>query len=121
MARATFPILRDLSTCYVSVLSDRWLFARRASTVQKVEQPASIAVLLVQLGTPDAPTPVALRRYLREFLSDRRVIDLPRWQWLPILHVAVLPRRPPRSAKLYGKIWTAEGSPLMAISKRQAD
>lgn len=77
-------------------------------------------VLLLQLGTPDAPTPGALRRYLHEFLSDRRVVDLPRALWWPILYLSVLPRRPARSARLYQKIWTADGSPLAVISNAQA-
>jgi protoporphyrin/coproporphyrin ferrochelatase len=78
-------------------------------------------VLLLQLGTPDAPTPGALRRYLHEFLRDRRVVDLPRAQWLPILYLGVLPRRPARSARLYQKVWTADGSPLAVITQAQAD
>jgi ferrochelatase len=77
-------------------------------------------LLLLQLGTPAAPTPQALRRYLREFLSDRRVIDLPRWQWLPILYLIVLRTRPRASAELYRKVWTKDGSPLASISARQA-
>jgi len=78
-------------------------------------------ILLLQLGTPDAPTARALRRYLHEFLRDRRVVDLPRAQWLPILYLGVLPRRPARSARLYRKVWTAEGSPLAVITQAQAD
>ncbi len=78
-------------------------------------------ILLLQLGTPDAPTSGALRRYLHEFLRDRRVVDLPRAQWLPILYFGVLPRRPARSARLYRKVWTAEGSPLAVITQAQAD
>ena len=78
-------------------------------------------VLLLQLGTPDAPTPGALRRYLHEFLRDRRVVDLPRVQWWPILYLGVLPRRPARSARLYRKIWTDAGSPLAVITQAQAD
>ncbi|MBI2502456.1 MAG: ferrochelatase [Candidatus Latescibacteria bacterium] len=81
---------------------------------------APIGVLLAQLGTPEAPTAVALRPYLREFLSDPRVIDLPRWQWLPILHLLVLTRRPARSAALYRRIWQPEGSPLLLHSQAQA-
>ncbi len=69
-------------------------------------------VLLVNLGTPDAPTPEALRRYLAEFLSDPRVVDLPRWRWLPILHGIILRTRPARSARAYERIWTERGSPL---------
>ena len=76
------------------------------------EVPA-VGILVAHLGTPDAPTPAALRRYLREFLSDPRVIELPRWQWLPILHLFVLTRRPRQSAALYEKIWTPAGSPLL--------
>ena len=77
-------------------------------------------VLLLQLGTPDAPTPSALRRYLRQFLSDRRVIDLNRALWWLVLNLSVLPRRPRKSAALYRRIWTEEGSPLLVISRRQA-
>ncbi len=76
-------------------------------------------VLLANLGTPDAPTPRALRRYLRQFLLDPRVIELPRPLWWTILHLAVLPTRPRKSAALYRKVWTAEGSPLLVISRRQ--
>jgi len=79
-----------------------------------------VLVLLVNLGTPEAPTPAAVRTYLAEFLSDRRVIEIPRTIWLPILYGLVLPRRPRKSAEAYQKVWTEEGSPLMAISLRQA-
>lgn len=83
-----------------------------------------IGVLLTNLGTPDEPTPSALRRYLKEFLSDRRVVDLPRPLWWLILNGIILNTRPKKSAKLYQSIWqnewTACGSPLLAISKRQA-
>lgn len=74
---------------------------------------AHLGVLLVNLGTPDAPTPQALHRYLAEFLSDPDVVTLPRLLWLPILHGLVLRIRPPRSAKAYQRIWTAQGSPLL--------
>lgn len=77
------------------------------------------AVLLVNLGTPDAPDPVSVRKYLREFLSDPRVIDLPRWKWLPILHGIILRVRPRRSARLYRKIWSENGSPLLYWCHRQ--
>lgn len=78
----------------------------------------SIGVVLVQLGTPDAPEPQAVRRFLREFLSDRRVVDLPRWFWLPLLHGVILPKRAPRSAALYRKIWREDGlSPLLHHSQ----
>ncbi len=76
-------------------------------------------VLLVNLGSPDEPTTPAVRRYLREFLSDRRVIDLPRWLLLPILYGIILRKRPPKSAVAYQAIWTDEGSPLIAITKKQ--
>ncbi len=78
-----------------------------------------IGVLLVNLGTPDAPTNKALRRYLKQFLSDPRVIELPRWKWLPILNLFILPFRPAKSAALYRKIWTPEGSPLLLNSQAQ--
>ena len=80
-----------------------------------------IGILIAQLGTPAAPTAQALRPYLKEFLSDPRVIDLPRWKWLPILHLFILPRRPARSAKLYERIWTPDGSPLLIHSKAQVE
>jgi len=74
---------------------------------------ATVGILLVNLGTPDAPTPAGLRPFLREFLSDRRVVDLPRWKWWPILNLFILPFRARHSAKLYKKIWTKDGSPLL--------
>ncbi len=78
-----------------------------------------LGVLLVNLGTPCKPTAAALRRYLAEFLSDRRVIELPRVLWLPILYGAILPIRPFMVAKKYADIWTQEGAPLLAIAKAQ--
>lgn len=80
---------------------------------------ARTAVLLVQLGTPDAPDAPALRRYLREFLGDPRVVELPRLAWAPILYGFVLPLRPARSARKYAAIWTDEGSPLLVHTRRQ--
>src|SRR6185503_2299313 len=77
-------------------------------------------VLLVNLGTPDAPTTGAVRRYLRQFLSDPRVVRLPRLLWLPILYFLVLPIRSPRSARKYATIWKADGSPLRIYHLRQA-
>ncbi len=79
-----------------------------------------IGVLLVNLGTPDAPDAAAVRRYLAEFLSDRRVIEIPRIAWLPILHGIVLRTRPRKSAHAYRQVWTKDGSPLAAITRRQA-
>ncbi|MES9942678.1 MAG: ferrochelatase [Candidatus Thiodiazotropha sp. 6PLUC2] len=78
-----------------------------------------LGVLLVNLGTPDAPTTGAVRRYLSEFLSDPRIVAIPRFLWMIILHGIVLRVRPKRSAKAYASIWTEEGSPLLAISKKQ--
>jgi ferrochelatase len=78
------------------------------------------AVLLINLGTPQAPTPGAVRRYLGEFLWDPRVVELPRWIWWPILHGLVLAIRPRRSAAKYAAVWTAQGSPLLVGSQRQA-
>jgi protoporphyrin/coproporphyrin ferrochelatase len=79
-----------------------------------------IGVLLAQLGTPDAPTPGALRRYLRQFLSDPRVVERNRVLWWFVLRLLVLPRRPRRSAALYQRIWSPDGSPLLVISHSQA-
>ncbi|HEX2586544.1 MAG TPA: ferrochelatase [Steroidobacteraceae bacterium] len=75
--------------------------------------PEKVGVLLVNLGTPAAPTTAAVRRYLKQFLSDQRVIDYPRWFWLPILHGVILRVRPSRSAHAYQQIWTEQGSPLL--------
>ncbi len=78
-------------------------------------------VLLVNLGTPDAPTPSAVKSYLRQFLSDKRVVDVPRIIWWPVLRGAILPLRSPRVAKLYASVWMEEGSPLLVYSQRQRD
>ena len=81
----------------------------------------SAGVLLINLGTPEAPTASAIRRYLAQFLADQRVVELPRLAWLPILYGFILPFRPRRLAHAYQSIWTPEGSPLLAISRRQAE
>jgi len=81
-------------------------------------QPARTGVLLVNLGTPDAPTAPALRRYLAEFLSDKRVVEIPRLVWWPILHGIILRTRPARSAAKYATVWTPEGSPLAVWTQR---
>jgi len=73
--------------------------------------------VLVNLGTPESPTPAALRRYLAEFLSDPRVVEIPRLLWKSILHGIILRVRPKKSALAYASVWTEEGSPLMAISQ----
>jgi protoporphyrin/coproporphyrin ferrochelatase len=79
-----------------------------------------VGVLLVNLGTPNAPEPKAVRLYLKEFLSDRRVIEIPRLVWQPILRGIILRTRPRKSAHAYRQVWTKEGSPLAAITARQA-
>ena len=84
-------------------------------------QHGRIGVLLINLGTPDAPEAAAVRRYLAEFLSDPRVIEIPRIAWLPILHGIILRARPKKSAHAYKQVWTEEGSPLAAITRWQAE
>lgn len=79
-----------------------------------------IGVLLVNIGSPDAPTAPAVRRYLAEFLGDPAVVKLPRIFWVPLLRGIILPIRGPKSAKLYQKVWTQDGSPLIALSRAQA-
>jgi len=79
-----------------------------------------LGVLLINLGTPDAPTVPAVRRYLAEFLSDPRVIELPRTLWWPILHGIILRLRPRQSVRSYRGLWTEQGSPLLVIARRQA-
>ena len=76
-----------------------------------------IGVLLVNLGTPQRPTAQAVRRFLAEFLADRRVVELPPLLWRPILHGVVLRIRPAKSAHAYGQIWTPQGSPLLMHSE----
>ena len=83
------------------------------------KKPTGTGILLVNLGTPDAPTTKATRRYLKEFLSDPRVVEVPRLLWWFILRIAILSWRPASSAKLYAKIWTDQGSPLLTISQQQ--
>ena len=76
-------------------------------------------ILLANLGTPDAPTPEAVKRYLKQFLSDRRVVDTSRLLWWPLLRGVILPLRSPRVAKLYASVWMEGGSPLMVYSHQQ--
>ena len=83
--------------------------------------PARVGVLLVNLGTPDAPETSAVRRYLAEFLSDRRVIEIPKLVWKPILHGIILRTRPAKSAHAYRQVWQEGGSPLAAITRAQAE
>lgn len=82
--------------------------------------PARVGVLLVNLGTPDAPDPGAVKRYLGEFLSDRRVVEIPPLLWQPILRGIILRTRPKKSAHAYAQVWREDGSPLAAITKAQA-
>lgn len=83
-------------------------------------QAARTAILLCNLGTPDAPTASALRRYLGEFLADHRVVEIPRAVWLPILHGIILRTRPAKSAAKYATVWTEDGSPLAVWTTKQA-
>jgi len=84
-------------------------------------QTSKVGILVTNLGTPDAPTSSALRRYLREFLWDRRVVEIPRAIWWFMLNFLVLPTRPKQSAKAYQKVWTKEGSPLLTNSLKQVE
>lgn len=85
------------------------------------DQPARIGVLITNLGTPDAPTPKALRRYLRQFLSDPRVVEFPRFLWWLILNGVILTIRPKRSARAYAGVWQQRGSPLLFHTQDQCD
>lgn len=87
--------------------------------MEKRQTKEKIGILLTNLGTPDAPTKSALRRYLGEFLWDRRVVDVPRPLWWLILHGIILRTRPARSAKAYQAVWSEAGSPLMVTSQHQ--
>jgi protoporphyrin/coproporphyrin ferrochelatase len=80
-----------------------------------------IGVLLINLGTPEAPHPRAVRAYLAEFLSDRRVVEIPQFAWQPILRGIILRTRPKKSAHAYSQVWTEHGSPLAAITRRKAE
>ncbi len=93
----------------------------RTEAVFRHGQPARTAVLLVNLGTPDEPTAPALRRYLAEFLSDPRVVEIPRLVWLAILHGIILRTRPAASAAKYASVWMPEGSPLAVWTRRQTE
>ncbi|NTS76078.1 ferrochelatase [Catenovulum sp. SM1970] len=93
----------------------------RGQTEAIHKQSAKTGVLLTNLGTPDSPTAPALRRYLKQFLSDPRVVEIPRLVWMIILHGIILRVRPKKSAKLYESIWTEEGSPLAVISNKQKE
>jgi len=85
------------------------------------QQSSPTGILLTNLGSPDAPEAGALKRYLAEFLGDRRVVDLSPLIWKPILHGIILNTRPKKSAAAYRKVWTDEGAPLLRITRQQAD
>ena len=83
--------------------------------------PRKIGVLLINLGTPDEANPRAVKRYLKQFLSDRRVVEIPQLIWQPILRGIILTTRPKKSAHAYQQVWTEQGSPLAAITRAQAE
>jgi len=89
------------------------------STDFEHQQLPAIGILVTNLGTPEAATPAALRKYLGEFLADPRITELPRWLWWLILHGVILRIRPAKSAAKYQKVWTEAGSPLLTISQAQ--
>jgi ferrochelatase len=103
---------------FLRVAGEWWLLIMSDSSREST--PAT-GVLLINLGTPSAPTAAAVRKYLAQFLADRRVIDTPRWLWWPILHAVVLRFRPRRSARAYAKIWSPQGSPLLVNSQALAN
>ena len=88
--------------------------------VAMLDKGPRVGVMLVNLGTPEAATPAAVRRYLAEFLWDRRVVEIPRPVWWLILHGIILRTRPAKSAHAYAQVWTEDGSPLAAITKAQS-
>lgn len=92
----------------------------RQGVLPSAAAPARLGVLLVNTGTPDAPDRRAVRRFLAEMLADPRLVELPRWLWLPVLHGVILRLRPRRSARAYASIWTAEGSPQLVYARQLA-
>lgn len=97
------------------------IFTSQLGIVMSTEVSSKSAVILVNLGTPEEPTPAAVRKFLREFLSDQRVVEIPKPIWWLILNCLILPRRPIKVAKAYASIWTEQGSPLRAITIEQVD
>ena len=89
--------------------------------MRAMNKQTTTAVLVVNLGTPDTPTAPAVRRYLAEFLGDRRVVSLPPLLWKPLLHGLILPLRGPKSAEKYAQVWLPEGSPLAVYTRRLAE
>src|ERR1044071_6215697 len=120
---AIFPQPPGPWACIAALCSASSPNTRRAldGRANAVKSRISRGALLVNLGTPSAPTPEAVRAYLAEFLSDPRVVRLPRLVWAPILHGFVLRTRPARSAEKYASIWSAEGSPLAVHTRRQSE
>ncbi|MGH8032482.1 MAG: ferrochelatase [Luteimonas sp.] len=104
----------------IATLSATSIAIAPSNTVSAATAAANTAVLVVNLGTPDAPTAAAVRRYLAEFLHDHRVVQLTRWLWCPLLHFVILPLRSPRVAKKYAAIWLPGGSPLAVYTQRLA-
>ena len=96
-------------------------FSAKKNTTENNNKVVKTGVLLTNLGSPAAPTAGALRTYLREFLSDPRVVEIPRFIWLIILHGIILRVRPKKSAELYKSVWTEQGAPLLVISRAQKD
>ncbi|MGH8062530.1 MAG: ferrochelatase [Pseudoxanthomonas sp.] len=94
--------------------------ADHATSTNPADPPAT-TLLVVNLGTPEAPTAPAVRRYLAEFLHDRRVVQLSRWIWCPLLHFLILPLRGPKAAAKYAKVWLPQGSPLAVHTQRLAE
>ena len=93
--------------------------ATAAARPNPIDPASRVGVLLINLGTPEAPTPPAVRTYLKEFLSDPRVVEIPRFVWWPILNLFILPTRPKASAARYEQVWLREGSPLKVYTERQ--
>ena len=93
----------------------------RGAAPWQPDDPSPIGILLTNVGTPDSPSPRALRPYLAQFLGDKRIVEWPGWLWKPILHGILLNTRPRKSARLYQRIWTESGSPLLLTLQRQAE
>jgi ferrochelatase len=118
----------DHNSFKFSIISTRKILVPNADLLMKYtnnngfthSQPDRIGVLVTNLGTPDSPTAAALRPYLKEFLSDPRVVEVPRAIWWFVLNLVILNIRPKKSAQAYSTVWTDEGSPLLAITKAQA-
>jgi ferrochelatase len=111
-----------------AMLVSSWMYFRAIplplpTRVESIEPqpPRRIGVMVANLGTPDEPTTKAVRRYLRQFLWDSRVVEVWRWLWFVILNGIILPLRSPRSARAYRRVWTEEGSPLMTNSQAICD